>query len=653
MATEEVISAIQSAVAAAVAQTTQQFTSAIPAAVVEALRASREERSGGDGGQWKTGDMVEKLVRRTTVFGGEGFQEWKFRAEVGMVAVSAQIGALARAAEIHTNAISRGKVDEDKQGFDSMLYYFLTAITKGEAFDLVKNVSDQCGSEAWRKLCKRYGGKTKGKRVVLTRRCVNPPKVKKLSDTPGMVEKWEADMRRLEAEYGEKLSDGLKCGILLEMVPIQIGEFITQRVVDEDTYEDTKETVLRYVETKADFGPTPMDLDALKGDEESSGDWGQEGAPQGQGQEDLLGFGGKGYKGVGGAKGGGGKGGFQGMCHTCGEWGHRAAQCPWKQQTQQTCYHCGQAGHILSQCPAKTAEMKGKSKGGFKGYGKGDGGKGWSKGKGGKGGKGYKGGGKGWLNGWWEEYPGSDQAGVAPTQQQPEQLGNFEGMWGLASLQWHTIPAPMKLERIPPGLHDEFGLPSSDSLMMSNRFSVFEEEEPADEEEVACEEAGDLLGLFAGEPLLCNMEGEYDNLDFEWICVETVVDSGAADTVGPMELMGWLPLVPSEGSKRGQTWKAAGGEVLPNLGERRMNGVTEEGHQVSTVYQIAEVGKALGSVARMCDKGNRVVFEADGGYIMNLADGRYTRFERKDNVYVMSTWVKRPRNGQSGFQRRG
>ena len=120
--------------------------------------------------------------------------------------------------------------------------------------------------------------------------------MKKLSDTPGMVEKWEADMRRLEAEYGEKLSDGLKCGILLEMVPIQIGEFITQRVLDEDTYEDTKETVLRYVETKADFGPTPMDLDALKGDEESSGDWGQEGAPQGQGQEDLWGLGEKGIR---------------------------------------------------------------------------------------------------------------------------------------------------------------------------------------------------------------------------------------------------------------------------------------------------------------------------------------------------------------------
>ena len=92
--------------------------------------------------------------------------------------------------------------------------------------------------------------------------------------------------------------------------------------------------------------------------------------------------------------------------------------------------------------------------------------------------------------------------------------------------------------------------------------------------------------------------------------------------------------------------------MLPNLGERRLIGTTEDGHEVSTVYQIAEVGKALGSVARMCDKGNRVVFEKDGGYIYNLSDGRYTAFERKENVYVLYTWVKKPRN-QSGFTRQG
>ena len=159
--------------------------------------------------------------------------------------------------------------------------------------------------------------------------------------------------------------------------------------------------------------------------------------------------------------------------------------------------------------------------------------------------------------------------------------------------------------------------------------------------------AADLLASLEDQTFLGAVEDDY-----EWECVETVVDSGAADTVGPLDLVGWLPLCPSAGSKKGQTWKVVGGEVLPNLGERRVVGVTDEGHEVSTVYQIAEVGKPLGSVARMCDKGNRVVFEQDGGYIMNLANGWCTQFERKDNVFILRTWVKKPRT-QSGFMRQG
>ena len=193
-----------------------------------------------------------------------------------------------------------------------MLYAFLTAVTKGEAFDLVKNVPDLCGAEAWRKLAKRFGGRTRGKRVVLTRRCVNPPKVKKLSEAPGMIEKWESDMRRLKTDYNEELSDGLKCGILLEMVPNHVAEFMTQRMEEDDTYLDTKETVLRYVETKADFGgPTPMELDALGTagiSDQSLGEmaWpGDQSVSVGeqwdtQDQSGLMAFGGKGGKGKGG-----------------------------------------------------------------------------------------------------------------------------------------------------------------------------------------------------------------------------------------------------------------------------------------------------------------------------------------------------------------
>ena len=48
--------------------------------LLEMLVKGREEKmSDKSGGSNRTGDLVEKLVKRTEVFGGEGFSEWKFR----------------------------------------------------------------------------------------------------------------------------------------------------------------------------------------------------------------------------------------------------------------------------------------------------------------------------------------------------------------------------------------------------------------------------------------------------------------------------------------------------------------------------------------------------------------------------------------------
>ena len=65
-------------------------------------------------------------------------------------------------------------VSQDQIDFNSKVYYVLAQRTGGEAFDLVRNVTELNGGEAWRRLCKRFGGRTTGKRVHLTRKCVNP-----------------------------------------------------------------------------------------------------------------------------------------------------------------------------------------------------------------------------------------------------------------------------------------------------------------------------------------------------------------------------------------------------------------------------------------------------------------------------------------------
>ena len=124
--------------------------------------------------------------------------------------------------------------------------------------------------------------------------------------------------------------------------------------------------------------------------------------------------------------------------------------------------------------------------------------------------------------------------------------------------------------------------------------------------------------------------------------METVIDSGAAESVAPASMAPWVPTVPSEGSKRGQVYMSANGAKLANLGEKHFQVVTAEGNPAAATFQVAEVTRPLCSVTRICDRGNKVVFTSEGGYIENTVSGVKTGFSRRNNVYVMEMYVEEP-----------
>ena len=146
----------------------------------------------------------------------------------------------------------------------------------------------------------------------------------------------------------------------------------------------------------------------------------------------------------------------------------------------------------------------------------------------------------------------------------------------------------------------------------------------------------DLLGLFEADAEINGMDGE-----MVWHHLQTVMDSGAAESVPRASMAPWVEVTESEGSRRGQTYMSASGDRLPNLGEKRSDFVTETGRTATATYQIADVTRALCSVSRVCDKGNTVTFTATGGFITNPA-GVQTPFRRENNVYLLDTWAKGP-----------
>ena len=92
---------------------------------------------------------------------------------------------------------------------------------------------------------------------------------------------------------------------------------------------------------------------------------------------------------------------------------------------------------------------------------------------------------------------------------------------------------------------------------------------------------------------------------------------------------GWR-IEESDGSRRGQTYLSVSGNRLPNLGEKKLEVTTSDGQAATATYQVADVTRALCAVSRICDKGNTVTFQAEGGSLRTqmafalTSDGRTT-----------------------------
>ena len=119
---------------------------------------------------------------------------------------------------------------------------------------------------------------------------------------------------------------GLKRAIFVEMLPSALIEGVMDRLKQDDTYDSVKDMVLDYVSTRVDFGGSqPMDCSNFNDYDDTS-------TPDEPSWMELN------WVNKGEAKGKSKGKGFQGQCHYCGQFGHRAAECPAK----------GSAGRVVT-----------------------------------------------------------------------------------------------------------------------------------------------------------------------------------------------------------------------------------------------------------------------------------------------------------------
>ena len=126
----------------------------------------------------------------------------------------------------------------------------------------------------------------------------------------------------------------------------------------------------------------------------------------------------------------------------------------------------------------------------------------------------------------------------------------------------------------------------------------------------------------------------------EWEEIEMAVDSGASESVVSEDMLTGVETVEGYAKNKGIQYEVADGTLIPKLGEKKFVAVSDAGVARQMKAQVCEVNKALLSVHRVVQAGNRVVFAASGSYVQDETSGETMALTEKGGMYMLKLWVK-------------
>ena len=147
---------------------------------------------------------------------------------------------------------------------------------------------------------------------------------------------------------------------------------------------------------------------------------------------------------------------------------------------------------------------------------------------------------------------------------------------------------------------------------------------------------------FADKPINAMPSSGWSNDGWEspqWQKIALAVDSGAAETVIPHDLVISHQIMETEASRQGVCYASATGQPIPNLGEQKLPLLTSEGSVRGMTFQVTPVSRPLGSVKRICKAGHRVVFDEEGSYIQSKTTGEVNWMREEQGNYILDLWV--------------
>ena len=126
------------------------------------------------------------------------------------------------------------------------------------------------------------------------------------------------------------------------------------------------------------------------------------------------------------------------------------------------------------------------------------------------------------------------------------------------------------------------------------------------------------------------------------------VDSCAAASACPPAVAHLLPVLPTATSGKRQ-FKAAGGMLMEDQGDRRVVGLTEDGSSLALNMTITPVCKPLIAVSAIEAKGGSVSMGAPGGSFLKLSSGKKIPLYLHRGIYVLPLYLDNVKTGGVDF----
>ena len=129
----------------------------------------------------------------------------------------------------------------------------------------------------------------------------------------------------------------------------------------------------------------------------------------------------------------------------------------------------------------------------------------------------------------------------------------------------------------------------------------------------------------------------------KWAKVPVAMDSGSMANVTPPTMFS-CTINETAASKAKESFHVADNSPIPNPGSQSVVGKSDSENPVtiSVDFDVANITRPLGSVSKLVNKQNRVVFDEHDSYIENKKTGEKVPMREENGLFYLDIWTEIP-----------